>query len=77
MVGVVIAALVARTLLPVPVLVTLTSPLEASVATAEDAVRLDRIGWAVKVATPVTLSVPDTFRLVKLLLFRTWNCVPS
>jgi hypothetical protein len=40
-VGVVIVGLVANTLLPVPVLVTLTKPLDASVATALDAVKLE------------------------------------
>ena len=51
---------VARTLLPVPVLVTLTRPLLASVATALEAVSEDNTGCAVNVATPVTASVPPT-----------------
>ena len=45
---------VANTLLPVPVLVTLTKPLEASVATALDAVRLVKIGCALNDAIPPT-----------------------
>jgi hypothetical protein len=40
-VGVVMAGLVANTLLPVPVLVTLTNALDASVATALEAVKLE------------------------------------
>jgi hypothetical protein len=59
-VGLLIVGLVPNTLLPVPVLVTLTSPLEASVATALEAVRLEKIGCALKVATPVTLAVVPT-----------------
>ena len=51
------------TLLPVPVLVTDTKPLLASVATALDAVRELRMGCAVSVATPVTASVPDKVAL--------------
>jgi hypothetical protein len=52
---------VPNTLLPVPVLVTLTRPLEESVATAVDAVKLENIGCALKVATPVTPKVVPTF----------------
>ena len=52
------------TTLPVPVMALLTNPLEASVKTARLAVKLDKIGCAVNVATPVTPSVPDAVRLV-------------
>ena len=48
---------VASTLLPVPVFVTLTRPLDASVATALEAVRLEKIGCALKVVMPVTPRV--------------------
>ena len=62
-IGVTSVGLVASTLLPVPVLVTETKPLLASVATADEAVNELTIGWAVKVATPVTpkvvLKVPE------------------
>ena len=51
------------TTFPVPVMALETRPLEASVKTACEAVRLDRIGWAVSVATPVTLNVPVMARL--------------
>ena len=44
--GVTKVGLVLKTLLPVPVLVTLTKPLDASVATALDAVKLEKIGCA-------------------------------
>jgi len=37
-----------------------TKPFDASVNTGLDAVRLDRIGWAVNVATPVNVDVPVT-----------------
>jgi hypothetical protein len=60
----VITGLTARTLLPVPVLVTETSPLEASVATADDAVNEDMTGCAVKVATPVIAAVVATARVL-------------
>jgi hypothetical protein len=54
---------VANTLLPVPVFVTDTKPLLASVATALEAVRELRMGWAVSVAAPVTARVPPTLAL--------------
>jgi hypothetical protein len=61
--GVTNVGLVANTLFPEPVFVTLTSPFDASVATADDAVNELRIGCAVNVAIPVTpkvvLNVPD------------------
>ena len=55
--GVTRIALVDITTLPVPVIALLTRPLLPSEKTACDAVREDRIGCAVKVATPVTLTV--------------------
>ena len=55
---------VANTLLPVPVLVTLTRPLDASVATALDAVRLEKIGCALNVATPPRVTAPATLAVV-------------
>jgi len=55
---------VANTLLPVPVLVTLTKPLEASVATALDAVKLEKIGCALKVAIPPSVTAPATLAVV-------------
>jgi hypothetical protein len=61
--GVTNVGLVANTLFPEPVFVTLTSPFDAFVATAEDSVNELRIGCAVNVAIPVTpkvvLNVPD------------------
>jgi hypothetical protein len=60
-IGVTKVGLVANTLLPVPVLVTLTKPLEASVATALEAVRLVKIGCALNDAIPPTyrfLAIP-------------------
>ena len=51
------------TTLPVPVMALLTRPLEASVNTALLAVRLDRMGCAVNVATPVTANVPPMLPL--------------
>ena len=45
---------VPRTLLPVPVFVTLTRFLDASVATALDAVSAEKIGVALNVAVPPT-----------------------
>jgi hypothetical protein len=62
--GVTNVGLVANTLLPEPVLVTLTSPLLESVATAEEAVNEDNIGCAVNVATPVTPKVVLSVALV-------------
>ena len=64
MLGVAIVGVVASTLLPVPVLVTLTSPLDASVATALDAVRLEKIGCALNVATPPRVTAPATLAVV-------------
>ena len=52
------------TLLPVPVLVTLTRPLEASVATAVEAVKLENIGCALKVATPPRVTAPAKLDVV-------------
>jgi len=46
------------TTLPVPVIALLTSPLLPSLNTGSEAVNVDTIGLAVKVATPVTPSVP-------------------
>ena len=56
-VGVVIVGLVAKTLSPVPVFVTLTKFLDASVATALDAVKAEKIGVMLNVATPPTARV--------------------
>jgi len=56
-----IVGAVPSTLLPVPVFVTLTSPFDASVATALDAVKLVKIGCALKFAIPPTyrfLAIP-------------------
>jgi hypothetical protein len=75
--GVVSEGLMDITTLPVPVIVLLTRPLEASVNTGSAAVRLDTIGCAVKVATPVTPRVPETFRLVNELPLTNWKRVPS
>ena len=75
--GVVSEGLMDMTTLPVPVIVLLTRPLEASVNTGSEAVRLDTIGCAVKVATPVTPRVPETLRLVNELPLTNWNLVPS
>jgi hypothetical protein len=55
---------VPSTLLPVPVLVTLTRPLEASVATAVEAVKLENIGCALKVATPPRVTAPAKLDVV-------------
>jgi len=52
--GVANVGLVARTLLPVPVFVTLTKFLDASVATALDAVSAEKTGVALNVAVPPT-----------------------
>ena len=52
--GVTNVGLVARTLLPVPVLVTLTRFFDASVATALDAVSAEKTGATLKVAVPPT-----------------------
>ena len=54
MVGVVMVGLVANTLLPVPVFVTLTKFLDASVATALDAVSAEKTGATLNVAVPPT-----------------------
>jgi hypothetical protein len=56
--GVTNVGLVARTLLPVPVFVTLTKFLDASVATALDAVSAEKMGVALNVAVPPTANVP-------------------
>jgi hypothetical protein len=53
-IGVTNVGLVASTLLPVPVFVTLTSFLDASVATALDAVSAEKTGLALNVAVPPT-----------------------
>lgn len=53
-IGVTNVGLVARTLLPVPVFVTLTRFLDASVATALDAVSAENIALALNVAVPPT-----------------------
>jgi hypothetical protein len=60
-VGVVMVGLVARTLLPVPVLVTLTTFLLASSAKAVEAVRPDRV------------VVPVTVRLENVQHRRCWT----
>jgi len=62
--GVTKVGLVASTLLPVPVFVTLTKFLDASVATALDAVSAEKIGVALNVAAPVTPNVPTTVAFV-------------
>jgi hypothetical protein len=76
-IGVTRVGLVDITTLPVPVIVLLTRPLNASVNTGSAAVRLDTIGCAVKVATPVTPRVPETLRLVNELPLTNWKRVPS
>jgi hypothetical protein len=69
--------------LPVPVIALETRPFEPSENTGREAVRLDRIGWAVRVATPVTakvvptVSAPETVKLVKAFALINWNRVPS
>jgi hypothetical protein len=62
--GVTNVGLVANTLLPVPVLVTLTKFLDASVATALDAVSAEKTGFVLNVAAPVTPNVPTTVAFV-------------
>ena len=69
--------------LPVPVIALETSPFDASEKTGREAVREDRIGCAVSVATPVTakvvptVSAPETVKLVKAFALINWNRVPS
>jgi hypothetical protein len=76
-IGVTRVGLVDITTLPVPVIVLLTNPSLALVNTGSEAVRLNITGCAVKVATPVTPRVPETFTLVNELPLISWNLVPS
>lgn len=63
-VGVVIVGLVAKTLLPVPVFVTLTRFFDASVATALEIVKEEKMGAVLNVAVPVTPKFPAIFTFV-------------
>jgi hypothetical protein len=43
-----------------------TKPLDASVNTGLEAVKLERIGWAVNVTTPAKLAVVPTYRALAI-----------
>jgi hypothetical protein len=43
-----------------------TKPLDASVNTGLEAVKLERIGWAVNVTTPAILAVVPTYRALAI-----------